>query len=74
MKAKEFDFKCFLVSNGEFIATNISKEHLFELSQELRNNGIVTVHLNSRSIEVEGIYIPAKGIKTMLMAIPSDNN
>jgi hypothetical protein len=73
-KEKIMNFKCYLVVNGEFILTNISKEHLIEMSQELREKGIVTAHLINRSVEVEGIYIPAKGINTMIIAVPKDIN
>lgn len=69
------EIKCFLIANGEFIVACITQEQLIELSQIIREKGAETVQLSTRSVLVEGIYIPAKGTNTMLMAMPkTDEN
>ena len=61
---------CFLVSDGKFESAVLSEFLLTELAKALREKGVETVHFADRSIDVEGVYIPAKGSKTKLMAFP----
>jgi hypothetical protein len=62
------NIKCFLVSDGKFEKAILPETLLGELVKSLKTKGIETVHFAERSIEVEGIYIPAKNSKTKLMA------
>lgn len=61
---------CFLVREGKFESAILPEKLLLELTKNLRNSGTETVHFTDKSIEVEGVYIPAKGSKTRLMALP----
>jgi hypothetical protein len=65
------DISCYLITNGEFKNVLIPQKLLNELITSLRNKGIETVQFVDRSIEVEGIYVPAKGTKNVLMVMPS---
>lgn len=60
---------CYLVSEGKFEKATIPNELLVKLSKSLRTKGKETVHFADRSIEVEGIYIPARGIKNRLLVL-----
>lgn len=61
---------CCLITEGNFKVVNMPDKLLVELAKSLRNKGKEIVHLANESIEVEGIYIPAKGTKTAVMLIP----
>lgn len=61
------DISCYLVSNGEFKSAIIPEKLLVELSKNLRTKGIETVHFADKSIDVEGLYIPAKGVEGIIM-------
>lgn len=63
---------CYLVTEGRFEQAALPQNLLVELVKSLREKGKETVHFAERSIEVEGIYIPAKGSKTQLMCLGSD--
>jgi hypothetical protein len=63
---------CFLVSEGQFVKAVIPEELVIGLVTSLRTNGKEVVHLQSKSIEVEGVYIPAKGSTTKMMLIPDE--
>ncbi|SDI14580.1 hypothetical protein SAMN05192534_12315 [Alteribacillus persepolensis] len=63
---------CYLVTEGKFEQAAIPKDILLELIKNLREKGKETVHFSERSIEVEGVYVPAKGSKTKLMCLGSD--
>ena len=64
------NIECYLVTEGKFEAAVLPEKLLVELAKSLRNKGFETVHFADRSIEVEGVYIPAKGSKTKLIAFP----
>lgn len=68
------NIECYLVSNGKFETAVLPYELLTGLAKSLRNKGVETVHFSNRSIEVEGVYIPAKGSKLCLMLIPNEEN
>lgn len=61
---------CFLVSKDELKKAAISEEMLSELVKILRDKGKEWVHFKDSSIEVEGIYIPAKNCKSTIMLLP----
>ncbi len=63
---------CYLVVDGKFEQAVIPQKLLSELVKNLREKGKETVHFSERSIEVEGIYIPAKGSKLKLMCFKED--
>ena len=63
---------CYLISDGERKEAFIAEKMLLELVKSLRNNGKEWVHFKDNSIEVEGIYIPAKGSKTGLIILPNE--
>ncbi|MZQ75244.1 MAG: hypothetical protein GT589_03695 [Peptoclostridium sp.] len=63
---------CYLLSEGKFEKAALSENLLTELAKSLRQSGKEMVHFASRSIEVEGIFIPAKNSTTALMAIPEE--
>ncbi|WP_180953448.1 hypothetical protein [Bacillus sp. T33-2] len=52
---------CYLVTEGKFEQAVIPQKMFLELVKNLREKGKETVHFSERSIEVEGVYIPAKG-------------
>ena len=60
---------CFLVTNGEFKQTVLPQKPLLELIKSLRKNGKEKVHFPDYSIEVEGVYIPARNSETRLLCI-----
>ena len=60
---------CFLVVEGRFEQAVLPQELLLELVKSLKDKGKETVHFSERSIEIEGIYIPAKGSKTKLFCL-----
>lgn len=63
MKQKDID--CYLISKGEFVPA-ILEEYLFiTLSKSLKRNGTEILHFVDKTIEVEGIYIPAKGVEKL---------
>jgi len=65
---------CFLVeTNGEFRTAILPEKLLLNLFKSLRENGVETVHFANMVFEVEGIYVPAKGSKTRLVAIPDED-
>ena len=64
------DIGCFLVTNGEFEKALLPEKLLLSLAKSLRENGREVVHFAGRSIEVEGVYIPAKKKKIQMMLIP----
>ena len=65
------NIECFLVTEGKFEAAVFPEKLLVDLAKNLRSKGFETVHFADRSVEVEGVYIPAKGSKTKLMALPN---
>jgi hypothetical protein len=67
------NISCYLVSDGKFEAVLLPEQLLTELAKSLRTKGREIVHLNSRSIEVEGLYIPAKGSQTKMLLIPDED-
>ena len=71
-EVREINIDCFLISNGQHKQAYISEEMLIELTKTLRTNGKEWVHFKDNSIEVEGVYIPAKGSKTSLMLFLSE--
>jgi len=68
------DIGCLLVSNSEFKKAVISEKMLSELIIALRDKGKEWVFFKDKSIEVEGIYIPAKNSNSMLMVLPGGEN
>ncbi|WP_342515500.1 hypothetical protein [Sutcliffiella sp. FSL R7-0096] len=60
---------CYLISNGKFEKAVMPQKLLLDLLNILQNKGKETVHFPGRSIEVEGVYVPGKGSKTMLMCL-----
>lgn len=66
------DIACYFVSKGEFKKALIPEQLLIELAKSLRTVGKEVVHLQSGTIEVEGVYIPAKGSTTKMMLIPDE--
>jgi hypothetical protein len=67
------NIECFLVTNGKFEKAVMPKELLVELAENLRTKGNEMVFFAKKSIEVEGIYIPAKGSTTRLMAFQDED-
>ncbi|WHH58459.1 hypothetical protein [Petroclostridium sp. X23] len=67
------NIKCYLISNGEFKAVEIEEKLLLDLVKSLRYKGIETVHFSESSIDVEGVYIPAKESKATFMILPNTN-
>ncbi|QIW88811.1 hypothetical protein P59_214 [Bacillus phage P59] len=63
---------CYLVSEGKFETALMPEQLLTDLAKSLRTKGTETVHLQSKSIEVEGLYIPAKGTKMKLLVLPDE--
>lgn len=63
---------CYFLTEGKLELAQIPDTMLSELCQSLRANGVETVHFADRSIQVEGVYIPAKGSKKMLIVLPSE--
>ena len=61
---------CFLITDGKFKPVIIPEDFLIELCRNLRNEGVETVQLKDGAIQVEGVYIPAKGSNLKLLAIP----
>lgn len=68
------NIECFLVSNGVFEKAVMPEFLLVELAKTLRIKGKETVHFADKSIVVEGVYIPAKGSKTRLMAFQDEED
>jgi hypothetical protein len=62
------NIKCFLVTDGNFEKAIMPDFLLVELAKTLRTKGKETVHFADKSIKVEGVYIPAKGSTTRLIA------
>ncbi|MZQ74924.1 MAG: hypothetical protein GT589_02055 [Peptoclostridium sp.] len=60
---------CYLVSNSKFEKAALPENLLIDLAKSLRQSGKEIVHFANRSIEVEGIYIPAKNTKASIMMI-----
>ncbi|MCR6096889.1 hypothetical protein HXA31_20600 [Salipaludibacillus agaradhaerens] len=60
---------CYLVTKGKFEQSVLPEKLLLQLVKHLREKGKETVHFSDYSIEVEGIYIPAKGSETKLMCL-----
>lgn len=63
---------CYLVTDGKFEQAVIPQKLLTELVKTLREKGKETIHFSERSIEVEGVYIPAKGSKMQLICLGND--
>jgi hypothetical protein len=64
------NIECYLLTNGTF-ETAVFPEKLFsDLAKSLRTKGKEVVHFKDRSIEVEGIFVPAKGMKSKIAMIP----
>lgn len=63
---------CYLVTEGKFEKAVMPEQLLIELVKTLRDKGKETVHFSERSIEVEGVYIPAKGSKSLIMHLGND--
>lgn len=61
---------CYLISKGDFKEVVIPEELLSELCKNLREKGNEIAHFSFGSIEVDGVYIPAKGSKNTLMVLP----
>lgn len=62
-----------LSSEGSFIKATIPSKMLVELCESLKRKSSETVHLSSRSVEVEGIFLPAKDSKKTLMALDTSD-
>lgn len=56
---------CYLIKeDGSFKEALIPEEFLLAIIKKLKEEGKETIHFNNKiSIEIEGIYIPAKGTK-----------
>jgi hypothetical protein len=67
------NISCYLVTNGKFEGVLLPDELLTEIAKSLRTKGKEMVHLQSKSIEVEGLYIPAKGSGTHMLLIPDED-
>lgn len=65
------DIGCYLVTENKLEKALLPEELLLGLAKSLRDSGTEVVHYANRTIEVEGIYIPAKGTKTSLMLLPN---
>lgn len=65
------DIGCYLVSGGQLEKGLLPEKLLVDLAKSLRENGKEVVHYTDKSIEVEGIYIPAKGTKTSIIVLPN---
>jgi hypothetical protein len=63
---------CYLITDGKFEQAFISEQLLLELVKHLREKGKETVHFSEYSIKVDGVYIPAKGSKTKLLCLGTD--
>jgi predicted nucleic acid-binding protein len=65
------DISCYLVAkNGPNIKkVSMSEEQLIELANTLTTKGVEIVHLTKESIEVQGVYVAAKGFNGSLMVI-----
>lgn len=63
------NISCYLVTEGRFEKVVIPQELLTELIKSLREKGKEMVHFAEHSIEVEGVYIPAKGSKAKLVCL-----
>jgi hypothetical protein len=63
---------CYLITDGKTKKAAISTELLTELAKSLRNNGKEMVHFPNESIEVEGIFIPAKDSTYSLMVMSDE--
>ena len=61
---------CFLLIGGMFKEAIIPEELIIKLLISLRENGEEVVHFADKSLLVEGVYIPAKGSNTTLLALP----
>lgn len=66
------NIQCFLVTEGKFKAAVIPQKLLMDLIKSLRTKGNETVHFADESINVEGVYIPAKSSKTRLVAFQDE--
>lgn len=62
----------FITEKGELKKSLLPKEFLVEIATSLREDGVGTVHFESGSVNIEGLYIPAKGSKYAIMLIPID--
>lgn len=60
---------CFLLVYGKFEKAVLPEELLIELSKSLREKGKEMVHFEDKSVEVEGVYVPAKGSKISLLPL-----
>lgn len=63
---------CYLISTeGKLEKAFLPEGLLVDLSKSLRSNGVEAVHFEGKdSILVEGLYIPAKGTKMSIIALP----
>lgn len=64
---------CYLITNGKLKAAEIPEGLLPELAKSLRTKGVEIVHFSDSSIECEGIYIPAKGTKNLMVVFNEDS-
>lgn len=64
---------CYLIKeDGTLKEALFPEELLLDLAKTLRTEGKEILHLNNgESIMVEGIFIPAKGSKHGIMALPN---
>lgn len=69
------NISCYLIKeDGALQEVLLPEELLLGLVKTLRTEGPEIVHLNKgESIMVEGIFIPAKGTKHGIMALPNIN-
>lgn len=65
---------CYLVSDGSLKKALLPEKLLLELSKSLRTTGSEIVYFTDKSINVDGVYIPAKGSKTSLIVLPDIGN
>ena len=67
------DIGCWLISSGQFKPAKLPEHLLIELCKNLRMKGTEIVHFRGRSIEVEGVYIPARGSNVNLLVVTDDD-
>lgn len=63
---------CYIITPNGNEAIQIKPSMLAELVELLRIDGEQTVHFRRRTAVVQGVYVPAKGLKKDMIIMPAE--
>ena len=63
---------CLVIVDGILKKTAIPKEFIGIIAENLREHGKTEIAYIDRVVEIEGIFIPAKGVNYTVMVLPMD--